>query len=239
MSAAPRKQELLRGFTLIELLVAIALMAIMAGLSWRGLDGMARAQQQSQQISDETLVLRAGLAQWSSDLDSLTDQPGKPPLEWDGRSMRLLRSSMAADGSGLQVVAWARRDVDGTSMWLRWQSPPLLTRQQMEAAWQAAGIWAQNPGLIERTREVRIVPLQRWEVFYYRGGAWSNPLSSDATEATSAAPGEATTPEGIRLVLHLPPGHSFSGVLTRDWLNIRADAKPGLTLPPRVGKPSI
>ena len=32
-----------RGFTLIELLVALAAMAIMAGLSWRGLDGMVRA----------------------------------------------------------------------------------------------------------------------------------------------------------------------------------------------------
>ena len=29
-----------RGFTLIELLVAIGLLALMAALSWRGLDGM-------------------------------------------------------------------------------------------------------------------------------------------------------------------------------------------------------
>ena len=36
------------GFTLIELLVAISLMALMAALSWRGLDGMTRAQTQMQ-----------------------------------------------------------------------------------------------------------------------------------------------------------------------------------------------
>ena len=35
-----------RGFTLIELLVAIGILALMAGLSWRGLDGMSRAQTQ-------------------------------------------------------------------------------------------------------------------------------------------------------------------------------------------------
>jgi len=29
-----------RGFTLVELLVALALMALMAALSWRGLDAM-------------------------------------------------------------------------------------------------------------------------------------------------------------------------------------------------------
>ena len=31
------------GFTLIELLVAISIMALLAILSWRGLDGMSRA----------------------------------------------------------------------------------------------------------------------------------------------------------------------------------------------------
>ena len=36
-----------RGFTLIELLVAIAVMALIAILSWRGLDGMVRAQEQT------------------------------------------------------------------------------------------------------------------------------------------------------------------------------------------------
>ena len=34
-----------RGFTLVELLVAIAVMALLAIASWRGLDGMARSQQ--------------------------------------------------------------------------------------------------------------------------------------------------------------------------------------------------
>jgi general secretion pathway protein J len=33
-----------RGFTLIELLVAIAIMALLALVSWQGLEGMARAQ---------------------------------------------------------------------------------------------------------------------------------------------------------------------------------------------------
>ena len=59
-----------RGFTLVELLVAIAVMALMAILSWRGLDGMSRAQTQTLARSDEVLVLQAGLAQWKSDLDA-------------------------------------------------------------------------------------------------------------------------------------------------------------------------
>ena len=40
------------GFTLIELMVAISIMALMAVLSWRGLDGMTRAQALTSQRSD-------------------------------------------------------------------------------------------------------------------------------------------------------------------------------------------
>jgi len=35
------------GFTLVELLVAIAVLALLAIASWRGLDGMVRAQDQT------------------------------------------------------------------------------------------------------------------------------------------------------------------------------------------------
>ena len=239
MSAPHLKFKLTGGFTLIELLVAIALMALMAGLSWRGLDGMARAQQHTRQVSDEVLVLQAGLAQWVSDLNSLATQAGTPSLEWDGRSMRILRKSMDVAAAGLQVVAWSRRDVNGTGMWLRWQSQPANSRAEMESAWQTAGIWAQSPNANERAREISIVPLERWEVFYHRGGAWSNPLSSEGADANGQTPGGSTTPDGIRLVLHLPPGTAVSGVLTRDWLNIGTGNQLGGTRPPRVEKPPI
>lgn len=239
MSAPHRKFKLTGGFTLIELLVAIALMALMAGLSWRGLDGMARAQKHTQQVSNEVLVLQAGLAQWVSDLDSMAKQAGSPGLEWDGRSMRIVRKSMDGDSGGLQVVAWARRDVDGTGMWLRWQSQPATNRAEMESAWQTAGVWAQSPSANERAREISIVPLERWEVFYHRGGAWSNPLSSEGTDSAGQTPAESTTPDGIRLVLHLPAETAVSGILTRDWLNIGTGNQLGGTRPPRVEKPPI
>lgn len=60
------RPRLPQGFTLIELLVAISLMALMAALSWRGLDGMTRAQAQMRQHADDVLALQAGLAQWGS-----------------------------------------------------------------------------------------------------------------------------------------------------------------------------
>ncbi|MDD5334636.1 MAG: prepilin-type N-terminal cleavage/methylation domain-containing protein [Rhodoferax sp.] len=208
----------LRGFTLIELLVAIGLLALMAALSWRGLDGMTRAQAQMRQHSDEVLALQAGLAQWGADLDALALQPNTPSLDWDGRALRILRRGTATPGAGLSVVAWSRRNVDGVGQWLRWQSPPLRTRGELELAWQTAAAWAQNPGDEERQREVRIAPLDQWQIFYYRGDAWSNPLSSEGAAGAGQAPSTAVIPDGVRLVLTLSAGQAISGVVTRDWV---------------------
>ena len=210
------------GFTLIELLVAISLMALMAALSWRGLDGMTRSQTQMRQHADEVLALQAGLAQWGADLDALALQPNSPSLDWDGRALRILRRGTATPGAGLHVVAWSRRNVDGAGQWLRWQSPPLRTRGELQLAWQNAALWAQNPSAQDRQREVRIAPLDQWQIFFYRGGAWSNPLSSAGTTSdgkpAAAAAAAPALPDAVRLVLTLSAGQAISGSLTRDWL---------------------
>jgi general secretion pathway protein J len=219
----------LRGFTLIELLVAIGVMALMAGLSWRGLDGMARTQSQVQQRADGVLTLQAGLAQWGADLDAMVEPPPAQiqtpaptewqALDWDGRGLRITRRSSVSPGSGLLVVAWASRNVDGTGQWLRWQSRPLQTRAELQAAWARAAQWAQNPGDEEKRGEVRITPLAQWQIFYFRRDAWTNPLSSDSAAPVAGQPATALTlPDGVRLVLTLPPGETISGTLTRDWV---------------------
>jgi general secretion pathway protein J len=216
-----------KGFTLIELLVAISLMALMTVMSWRGLDGIGHAQTQLQQNSDDVLALQTTLAQWGADLDAMTEQPDTPSLDWDGRALRILRRTSAVPGEGLRVVAWAQRSVGGKGQWLRWQSPPLLTRVALSLAWQKAQLWAQTPSDEDRLREVRTVAVDQWQIYYYRGNAWSNPLSSSGTPDVStsvgqgAVPGSVGTtavPDGVRLVLTLSPGQTISGALTRDWV---------------------
>ena len=94
--------------------------------------------------------------------------------------------------------------------------------------WRAS-VWAQNSIAADRTREVLVSPLEDWQIFYYRGGAWSNPLSSAGTAVPSAAnvgavvgvtTGAASTaiPDGVRLVLTLPTGQAITGKLTMDWV---------------------
>jgi len=208
----------LRGFTLIELLVAIGLLALMAALSWRGIDGMTRAQARMREHSDAVYALQAGLAQWGADLDALAPQPNISSLDWDGRALRILRRGFVTPGEGLSVVAWTRRSLDGQGQWLRWQSPPLRTRGELQQAWQKAALWAQTPDDADRQREVRLVALDQWQIYYFRGDAWSNPLSSAGTTGEAKGGGEIPIPDGIRLVLTLAPGQAIGGTITRDWL---------------------
>ncbi len=208
-----------RGFTLVELLVAIAVMALLAVLSWRGLDGMTRAQAQTRQRADELLSLQAALAQWSADLDALVQTPQLSAIDWDGRVLRITRRSTAPDAEGPLVVAWSRRSIGGQGQWLRWQSPPLRSRDDLQQAWSLAALWAQNPGDEEKKREVVIAPLQDWQIFFFRGNAWTNPLSSEgAAPGATAPPAITAVPDGLRLVLTLPEGQALSGRLMRDWV---------------------
>ena len=208
-----------RGFTLVELLVALAILALMALLSWRGIDGMVRAQEQTRQRSDQLLVLQAALTQWGTDLDALLPLPHTTPLDWDGQVLRITRRSTAMPDEGALVVAWARRDVGGTSQWLRWQSPPLRTRSAWEQAWQQAAQWARNPGDADRRAEIALLPLADWKVFYFRSDAWTNPMSSSGPPAADAATASVLIPDGVRLQLDLPPGQGLAGQITRDWVS--------------------
>lgn len=214
----------MRGFTLIELLVAVGIMALMAGLSWRGLDGMARTHTQLTQRADQVMALQAGLAQWAADLDAVVQLPNTEALDWDGRALRITRRSTVASGDGLLVVAWTRRSVNGTGQWLRWQSPPVTTRGALQTAWATAAQWAQNPGEAERQREVPVAALDEWKVFYYRADAWTNPLSSDGAppppSGDKPVSPDPKLPDGIRLVLTLPASDAIGGILTRDWVRI-------------------
>ena len=210
------------GFTLIELLVAIGIMALMAGMSWRSLDGMTQAQAQVRQRTDSVLALQAGLAQWQADLDAIAPLPQMPALDWDGRGFRILRQSFETGASELVVVAWTSRSMNGNVQWLRWQSSPLHSRGELQAVWAQAAQWAQNPGDADKKYEVRVSQLERWQIFYYRRDAWTNPLSSGGA-APQAGPinlpvTDTNLPDGVRLVLSLPVGEGINGTLTRDWI---------------------
>ena len=208
------------GFTLVELLIALAVMAMLAMLSWQGLDTMSRTQTATRERADQVLALQAGLNQWGADLEAVLQVPQLPAIDWDGRCLRIIRRSTEPGTTGLWVVAWTRREVNGVPQWLRWQSPALSARGELADAWQRAATWAQNPSTEDRKREVAVTPLADWRIFYYRSDAWTNPLSSGASTigTPAAAAADANLPDGVRLVLTLPAGMAITGTLTRDWI---------------------
>lgn len=226
MTRAQHDRSRARGFTLIELLVAISILALLAVVSWRGLDGMARAQAQLRDRADAVLVLQSALAQWNSDLDSAVSIPPTRSIDWNGRALRITRSSPAGDQSSLTVVAWTMRTgTDGFNRWTRWQSPPLLTRGEWQQAWQQATSWAGDGNSSTQSAnsmqaggsEVALMPATGWQLLYFRNDLWSPAIPTEALGTNE------TLPNGVRLLLELPPGPALSGTLSLDWV------RPNLT----------
>ena len=215
-----------RGFTLIELLIAITLMTVLAGLSWRGLDNLMRSRDITQAQVDKTAVLQTVLAQWQTDLNAVQPVPSiaDAGVLWDGRTLRLTRRATAwrADGAdaGLWVVAWTLRG----NQWLRWQSAPLQTRAALQQAWANAERWGQNPSSDDAAFETPLIPLDAWQLTYFRGNAWTNPLSSAGTPdltpqtSTTSQGSQGVLPDAIRLQIDLPASTGVRGRITLDWV---------------------
>lgn len=209
-----------RGFTLIELLVAISVMALLALISWRGLDGMARAQAQNRERGDAVLTLQTTLTQWGADLDATVALSQIRPMDWNGRVLRLTRRSTDGGTAQVYVVAWTlRTDTAGVSHWRRWQSPGFGTRAEWQQAWDRAAAWGEDGSNAARDAEVDLMPVNGWQIYYFRNDSWSPAVSAEALGTNTPLP------DGVRLVLSLPPGPALAGLITRDWV------RPSVTVP--------
>lgn len=182
-----------RGFTLVEVLVALLIMAILAAMGWQGIDGMVRARDASQGASEQVLRLTTLIAQWEQDLASVYDSPAAPGVAFDGATLRLVRQT----STGAQVVAWSLRE--GT--WRRWHSPVVTNTAELQQAWLASQQLLGN----EETQIRLLEGVGDWQVYFYRGNAWSNAQSSAdlAAPAAASAPQRSALPNGVRLVMNV------------------------------------
>jgi len=210
-----------RGFTLVEVLVALVIMATLALMAWQGVDGIVRTRDASQARLERTLRLTTVLSQWVQDLASLHDTDVVPALTFDGATLRLTRRSP----DGVQLVSWTLipsnvESEQGTSQWVRWGGPSVTGSAALQDSWMRSQLLQGNdPGLV-RT----LGGLTQWQLYCYRGNAWTNCQSSNDVVETVATPASGAAasrpkvvlPTGIRLVLTFAGGGGFDGTLTRD-----------------------
>ena len=204
------------GFTLVEVLVAMTVMAIMAVMSWQGVDGIVRTRNAMQERLEATLRLNTVVAQWDQDLGSIQDSSVVPQaLTCDGATVRLTRRTP----TGLQVVAWSLRSDGDNAAWVRWAGPSVTTTGELQDSWlRSLQLQDNEPGAVRA-----LTGLSTWQVYFFQGNAWANcqstgdlvPIAAGASAASAAAPRQAM-PKGVRVVLSFAPGSGVSGDLTRD-----------------------
>lgn len=203
------------GFTLVEVMVALMVMAMMSLMAWQGVSGIVRTREISEQSLERTLRLETVVAQWEQDLAALQETTAAPTLLCDGQSVRLVRR---ADG-GLQVVVWSLRPSDeGGRVLQRWAGPAATTREALQGSW----FRTQQFQGVEEGQLTALVGLDEWQVYFYRGNAWSNCQSTGdvAGVATPGGVATSTLPTGVRVVLAFRPGagNGSGGKLVRDVL---------------------
>lgn len=197
------------GFTLVEVLVALLMMALLTGLAWRALDGVLRTRDDSRVAIDRTVRLSTVLTQWEQDLQAVFDTEAVPPLSFDGQTLRLTRR---AEG-GVALVAWSVRG----GQWQRWAGPAFVRTGELQESWlRSQQLVGTEPGTV-----VLAEAASAWQIYFARGGQWSNaqstgdlvavrtplaaaPAASGASApAASPPPLREALPEAVRLVVTL------------------------------------
>jgi len=134
--AKPRRA---RGFTLIELLVAIAILAVVAILSWRGLDAIMRARDTITRSMADERVFAQMFDQMGIDCSRAAsdDEAGMPAISIDGGVLQIVRAFAVQPGTAprLQVV---RYRVGGGQI-VRYASPPLANLGELRRALNSNG----------------------------------------------------------------------------------------------------
>lgn len=119
-----------RAFTLLELLVAMAILAIVTVLAWRGLDQVTRARNNILSFLSEERGITQFFDQFRYDADSVVPDHdlNDPPVQLATGEMRLVRRLYRPDAAPrLEVV---RYRLEGSRL-VRYASGPLATLGQV------------------------------------------------------------------------------------------------------------
>jgi general secretion pathway protein J len=156
-----------RGFTLIELLVAISILAIVAVLGWRGLDGIVRARIALGENMETTRGMQLAFAQMQSDCEHVVAEKtvmGRAVLQADDGRLTLVRNVYNDnEPSRLQVVSY--RLVEGVL--LRRETAGTRDLMQLDVLWRAATSDTDTSAPVMLQKGVLGMTVQTWD-----NGGW-------------------------------------------------------------------
>ncbi|PCE31036.1 PulJ/GspJ family protein [Burkholderia ubonensis] len=119
-----------RGFTLIELMIAIAILAVVAVLAWRGLDQIMRGRDKVSSAMEDERIFAQMFDQMRIDARraATDDEAGQPALGVAGNTLQIVREfDVPGAAPRLQVI---RYRIAGGRV-VRYASPPLADANRL------------------------------------------------------------------------------------------------------------
>lgn len=192
-AAPPVKQG---GLTLIELLVAIAMLAFIAVLGWRGLDSIVRARIALTGDLEQTRGMQLAFAQLQSDCAHLAGAdilPDRPPLAVEPGRLTLVRTVFADNQPpGLQVVSYRIR----SGMLTRRESAATRDLKELDMLRMAAASDIEANRAVVLQSGVAALTMRLWA-----NGAWH--AGADALPVPAGMNAGFLAPAGLEVALQL------------------------------------
>lgn len=188
-----------KGLTLVELLVAISILAFVAVLGWRGLDGIIRARVALTADLEQTRGMQLTFAQLQSDCLHLANAsvlPDRPPLIAKPALLNMVRT-VFYDGqpSRLQVVSYQVKD----GVLTRRESAATRDLKVLDAIWQAALNNTDTSQAVVLQSGVSAMAMRLW---LSDGKGWRIPITTPP-QATLASTTGPLPPTGLEVALQL------------------------------------